>query len=102
MLERVAKHLRRNPFHHFRLGLRAGREEDWDAALGHFREAIRRRSQEALFHLELARMQARVGRLEQARASLERALALAGGEEERGPIRALQSELDPTLRGSQE
>ena len=95
-LERVGGYLRRNPFHHFRLGLRAARREDPEAAIGHIREAIRRRSGEALFHLELARVQERIGRHEEARASLRRALALAN-EEERRPIRAFQRELDSTL-----
>ena len=96
LLERVAGHLRRNPFHHFRLGLKAGREERWEAALGHLREAVRRRPEEALFHLELARIQVRVGRPAQARSSLDRALALAEGDEERGRVRSLLSELGPS------
>lgn len=96
-LERVGGYLRRNPFHHFRLGLRAAGQDDPEAAIAHLREAIRRRPEEAFFHLELARLQLRLGRQEQARSSLERALALASGEEERRPIRAFQSQLDSTL-----
>ena len=95
LLDRVAGHLRRNPFHHFRQGLTAGREERWDAAIGHLREAVRRRPDEALFHVELARAQRRVGKSQQARSSLENALRLAEGDEERGRIRTLLSELDP-------
>ena len=96
LLERVAGHLRRNPFHHFRQGLIAGREERWEAALDHLREAVRRRPEEALFHLELGRVLVRVGRPEQARASLERALKLAEGSEERARIRSLLSGLEAT------
>ncbi len=94
-LERVGGYLRRNPFHHFRLGLRAAQQEDLKAASAHIREAIRRRPEEAFFHLELARVLERIGRHEEARASLQRALALAE-ENELRPIRAFQRELDAT------
>ncbi len=97
LLERIAGHLRRNPFHHFRQGLRAGREAQWEVALDHLREAIRRRPEEALFHAELARLQVRLGREEQARSSLERALKLADSDEERGRVRALITELELIL-----
>ena len=95
LLDKVAGYLRRNPFHHFRLGLRAGREGAWEEAAGHLREAIRRRPGEALFHAELARAQSRLGREEQARQTLARARGLAEGEEERGRIRELMAELGP-------
>jgi tetratricopeptide (TPR) repeat protein len=96
-LDRVARYLRRNPFYHFRKGLRAEKEEDWEAAMGHLREAIRRQPGEAFFHVELARLQARTGRARQARAGLERALELADGEAERQRIRSLLTELGPPL-----
>ena len=96
LLQRVAGHLRRNPFHHFRKGLAASREEQWDTAVAHVREAIRRRPEEALFHVELAQLQLRLGKEPQARTSLERALNLAEGGEERQRIRALLHELDGT------
>lgn len=95
LLERVAGHLRRNPFNHFRMGLRAGREEEWEQAVGHLREAIRRRPGEALFHAELARAQMRLGRPQAARVNLERAIGLAEGEEERRRVRQLMAELGP-------
>ena len=94
-LERVGGYLRRNPFHHFRLGLRAAREQDLEAAIVSFREAIRRRPEEAFFHLELARVLERSGKHEEAGASLKRALALAD-ENELPPIRAFQRELGST------
>jgi Flp pilus assembly protein TadD len=96
LLDRVAGHLRRNPFHHFKMGLRASRDEQWEAAIGHVREAIRRRPEEALFHVELAQLQIRIGREAPARSSLERALDLAEDSEERQRISALLTELDGT------
>ena len=93
LLERVAGHLRRNPFYHFRQGMMASRNEQWETAIGHVREAIRRFPREALFHVELAQLQLRLGREPQARASLQRALRLAEGEPERQRIRALLGEL---------
>ncbi len=96
LLERVEGHLRRNPFHHFRQAMQAGRDERWEAAVEHVREAIRRFPREALFHVELAQFQLRLGRQPQARSSLERALRLAEGELERQRIRSLLSELDAT------
>ena len=97
LLDRVAGHLRRNPFHHFRQGLRASRAGDWEGALGYVREAIRRRPEEAAFHVELARIQSHLGREDQARSSLERALALAEDEEEELRIRSLMAETGPAL-----
>lgn len=94
LLERVEGHLRRNPFHHFRQGLRASRNQQWEEAIAHVREAIRRYPGEALFHVELAQLQLRLGRQPQARTSLERALRLAEDEAERQRIRSLLSELD--------
>ena len=96
LLREVAGHLRRNPFHHFRKGLAASRERRWDDAIAHLREAIRRSPEEALFHVELAQLQLRVGKAPQARTSLERALKLAEGGEERQRIYALLRELDGT------
>ncbi len=92
---RVAGYLRRNPFHHFRLGLNAGRRGDPAGAIDHLREAIRRRPREARFHLELGRLLAETGQGPEARASLERALRLAADAEERRRARVLLTELDP-------
>ncbi len=87
LLARVDDHLRRNPFHHFRLGSKALRGGDAEAAVRHLRVAIRRLPEEAEFHEALSRALAAKGDLVKARESLERALQLAAGEEQRKRLR---------------
>jgi tetratricopeptide (TPR) repeat protein len=49
----VESYNRRNPYYHYLLGNLAYEEEDFDSALGHFQEAIRREEQEPDFYLAL-------------------------------------------------
>lgn len=49
----VATYNRRNPYYHYLLGNIAYEEQDFDAALKHFQEAIRRGHQEPDFYLAL-------------------------------------------------
>jgi len=87
LLRKVEKYLARNPFHHFRMGVRSARADAPMQAIKHFRRAIRRLSEESDFHAELARVHIQVGNLRKARASLKRAIALSGEEQERARLR---------------
>lgn len=49
----VESYNRRNPYYHYLLGNLAYEEEDFDAALRHFQEAIRREDQEPDFYMAL-------------------------------------------------
>ena len=87
---RVDAHLERNPFHHYRQGLASARNGELGTAIQRFREAIRRMPGESEFHAALGDVLARSGEPEKARKSLEKALVLAAGEDEK---RRLEAEL---------
>ncbi len=76
LIRKAEAALARNPFHHDRQGVVSGREESWEEAASHFREAIRRMPEEAEFHTALAGALHRTGELAKARAALNKALAL--------------------------
>jgi tetratricopeptide (TPR) repeat protein len=88
--KRIDAILRNNPFQHFMRGFAAERAGDDAGAVTHYQRAIRLHSREHRFHFALARTYARLGRLEEARASLKEAMRLAG-DRERG---AYQARLD--------
>ncbi len=79
----VDDHLDRNPFHHYRQGTASAGSGDLSAAIGHYRDAIRRMPEESEFHAALADALARSGDPEKARKSFEKALGLAGDEAEK-------------------
>lgn len=87
LLAQVDDYLRRNPFHHFRLGAKALRDGDAEGAIRHFKVAIRRLPEEPEFHEALARALAATGDLVKARESFEKALELTPGEEQRKRLR---------------
>lgn len=87
-LRRVESHQQRNPFHHFRLGLRTAENGDLEAAVRHFKEAARRAPNDAGFHVTLADTYERVGDVENARESFQRALRLSGDDEQKKELRA--------------
>lgn len=87
LLAQVDDYLRHNPFHQFRLGSKALHEGDAEAAIRHFKVAIRRLPEEAEFHEALARALAATGDLVKARESFERALELTEGEAQKKRLR---------------
>ena len=95
-LKRRRRFLKQNPFHHFRRGLRALQADDPAGARGHFRRAIVRQADEAVFHQHLAEAYYRLGQPNKARASLERALEYADEPARRDAIEtALERLLHP-------
>ena len=85
-LARRETFLNRNPFHHFRLGLRALQDDELDEARTHFKRAIQRQSDEPVFYEKLAVAQARLGHPRKARSSLKRALQVTQDPERRALI----------------
>lgn len=79
----VDAHLERNPFHHYRQGMASARDGDLEEAIRRFRDAVRRMPDESEFHAALGEILARSGDSEKARKSLEKALELATGEQEK-------------------
>lgn len=69
--------LRRNPYHHYRLGIRALQTGEVEAARDHFKRAIDRQPGEALFHERLAIALARMGDRRRARAEFRQAIRLS-------------------------
>ncbi|MFQ5526606.1 MAG: tetratricopeptide repeat protein [Thermoanaerobaculia bacterium] len=90
-LERREAFLNQNPFHHFRLGLRALRDGDPSEARVHFKRAITRQPDEAVFHEKLAETYFQLGKPRRARSNLKRALHYTEDEERR---RALEVKLE--------
>ncbi len=89
--------LKQNPFHHYRLGLRALKDDQPEQARGHFRRAIARQVDEATFHQHLAEAYFRLGRFAKAGASLRRALDFTEDPER---IRAIEQALSKIERRS--
>ena len=75
--------LNRNPFHHFRMGLRAYRDGEFSRARDHFKRAITRQRDEAVFFEQLAKTQFRLGATRKARSNLRRALQLTENPDRR-------------------
>jgi Flp pilus assembly protein TadD len=90
--QRIGGYRKRNPFRSFGLGNKALAAGDLEKAAKHFQEAVRRVPEEARFHFALGDALYRLGRLEEARESLSRAVELAETEAEREHYtRALES-----------
>jgi len=77
--QRLNRRRERNPYYHFTLGEERLQDGDWEAALSHYRAAIRRKKDEQLFYLSQA--QAHLA-LQDMRGA-ERALQLAERHAER-------------------
>lgn len=91
--------LRENPFHHYRLGIRALQSGDDQAARDHFKRAIDRQPNEALFHERLAIAQVRLGDRRKARSAFRTALRLTDDPAYQESLRAQLGELS-TDRGA--
>ena len=88
---------KQNPFHHYRLGLLALKNDQPAEARDHFRRAIARQADEATFHQHLAEAYFRLGQRSKAGASLRRALDYA---EDPDRIRVLEQALSNLKRRS--
>lgn len=88
--------LGRNPYYHFRLGMRALKDGDPAAARDHFKRAVSRQATEPVFFEKLAESQFRLGRIRKARSGLKRAIRLTEDEERR---QLLEARLETYTRG---
>jgi tetratricopeptide (TPR) repeat protein len=82
-IARREKFLKRNPFHHFRLGMRAFESGKYSRARDHFKRAIARQTDEAVFFEQLAEAQFRLGDARKGRSALRRALRLTENADRR-------------------
>jgi len=73
----VERHRLRNPYYLYFLSAKAAEQGNYEESTAMLRKAIRMNENEYRFYYELARLQANHGDLEQAQASLDRALDLA-------------------------
>ncbi len=87
LLQRAETYLQRNPFHHFRLGVQSSTAGNAQAAIEHFRAAIRRMPKEPEFHAALSRSYAKVGDTKSAEVSLRKAIRLADTDDYRVQLR---------------
>ena len=88
-LKKVKKHRRKNPFYHFRRGLEASAVGDLHAAGRRLKRAVRLLPDDAMFRVELGKVQARAGRPRKAERNLEKALELTADESQRMRLRGL-------------
>jgi len=82
-LERRQAFLDRNPFHHFRLGMSALRDDVPETARAHFKRAIDLQPRESVFYEQLANAYLELGEIRRARASLRRAMYLTDDQARR-------------------
>lgn len=68
---------KKNPYYHFSLGNNAFQNENYEAAVTHFKRAIRRKQEEHQFYFALAKAYAYLGRMEKATDSLKKAEVFA-------------------------
>jgi tetratricopeptide (TPR) repeat protein len=71
--KKVERFRKKNPYYHFALGERAYGSGDFEAAVGHYRDALKRNSREHHFHFALAKAYMRLGKLEEVASALEKA-----------------------------
>jgi tetratricopeptide (TPR) repeat protein len=98
-LERRKKFLARNPFHHFRLGVRAMAADRPLEARSHLRRAIRRQSDEGIFYEKLAEAHIRLDNPRKARRALRKALELTSDPDDRWQIEDRIQELGQPSAG---
>ncbi len=96
-LARREAFLNRNPFYHFRLGMRAFEEGEFLQARDHFKRAITRQRDEAVFFHQLAETQFRLGQARKARSSLRKALRLTDNPDRR---QLIENRLAERIRGA--
>ncbi len=87
-LARREAFLNQNPFHHFRLGMRALQAGELEEARRRFKRAIGRQPDEAVFFEQLGEAQLRLGAKRKGRSSLKKALRLTDDPERRRRIEA--------------
>jgi Flp pilus assembly protein TadD len=73
--EKVRSYRDMNPYYHYSMGEIAFYEESYENSIGHYNEAIKRKSDEAQFHYALALAYFRLGKIEEAEKSMEKAIS---------------------------
>ena len=86
LLQRVNEHLKKNPYHHLRLGAEAQRIGDFELAFSHLKEAVRRDPGAARLHVALAELYLETGDEVRAQDSFRKALRASKDEEQRATL----------------
>ena len=73
LLVKVEHFRRKNPYYHFKLGETAFAGGDYQTAVRHYKQAIRRKTKEHEFHFALARAYTELGQFQRVAKSLEKA-----------------------------
>ena len=86
-LSKVEKYLDQNPFHHYRQGLQDAERGNFDDAVKHLREAVRRLPEDPGFRVTLADYYIEVGARARAQSELTQALYLTRDVREKDKLR---------------
>jgi len=73
--EKVRSYRNMNPYYHYSMGEIAFYEESYENSIGHYNEAIKRKSDEPQFHYALALAYFRLGKIEKAEESIKKAIS---------------------------
>ncbi len=73
--EKVRSYRDMNPYYHYSMGAIAFYEESYENSIGHYNEAIKRKSGEPQFHYALALAYFKSGKIEEAEKSMEKAVS---------------------------
>lgn len=76
-LARVERYRDSNPYYHAYLGDLAGEQDDWQAALDHYRKAVRLRPEDSHLHYQLGLIHYQLGDVEATEAAFEEAIERA-------------------------
>ncbi|MEM9056760.1 MAG: tetratricopeptide repeat protein [Pseudomonadota bacterium] len=98
--DRAFKARLKNPNYHFALARHAYDEQNYQAALGHLDEALRRDGRAHNFHHLMALTLHALGEAEEARASLRRAARKATNDQDRDSYRATLAAWDASPHGT--
>jgi tetratricopeptide (TPR) repeat protein len=73
--EKVRSYRDMNPYYHYSMGEIDFYEESYEHSIGHYNEAIKRKSDEPQFHYALALAYLKLGKIERAEKSMEKAIS---------------------------
>ncbi len=73
--EKVRSYRDMNPYYHYSMGEIAFYEESYEHSIGHYNEAIKRKSDEAQFHYAMALAYLKLGKIGEAEKSMQKAIS---------------------------
>jgi tetratricopeptide (TPR) repeat protein len=91
--KKVRSYRNMNPYYHYSMGEIAFYEESYEHSIGHYNEAIKRKSDEPQFHYALALAYFRLGKIEKAEESIEKAISYSRDRRIEGYYRKVWAQL---------